>query len=662
MSMFENEDPCDSENAILLPSLKTCLVYNNRAKTWIEAAQECERSGGSLYRLEDGRLQMEKNVRDCLGSHPQGATDMAFWIGAIGTWTPQWYWVNGSYLSPLDTCAVNTTGLTSPNSRDICSKYLSIDHCVATCRSDGAKYSVVTNQQTFPCCWCSNRSPEYPKVCSSERVTFGQTAQRPIWVYNTFSQTDLGIILDSSEIFTTSETLCGVIDDKTAVRRELSSEPCFTKNPFICDLGTAYRPCQLLINDHCMYIGEDKLNWAEARAVCRVMGGDLVLTVKDIDVINQFKPLIKGSHWVGATNYYWNFEPLSNVFGGSPDYESIACGHMHNDQANGDWDWSDAKCDTTKPFVCQYRPKTNVASVSSPFVCPWPIRVGRITNGPFVDITTGPPIGILPNDTAVSYVGSGGSTFPLAAIIAASIMALLILTCAILTIGFSRRRKRFVSNMRKSFKSDGFWAISKAPRHYFQLWNTPYSVYSDRKSDIDVDSLSTIHTGVFNEGSVSGYGYGYDEHGRPVYMMDGGDYIYGKINRTHSERSNIQPHVLRDPIQEVDENEETEVKTNLTNMSSMHSMTSLNPKEYMTLAAMMNFGDEQITGKSTLRNRPEVALVTSDVDLNFTVNHALPKKRTFSNASERTLEEIELPRGTTVELPTKMKQEDDVLY
>ncbi|KAK6192220.1 hypothetical protein SNE40_003729 [Patella caerulea] len=642
----EDQDPCDDENAINLPGSKTCLVYVKEAKNWVEASQVCERNGGNLYQLQDGRLRMDDDVQACLGSHPKGVKDMDFWIGAISNWKSQWVWVNGSFLNPLLACAANTTG-TSNKEYDICSQSLSVDYCVSNCRSDGAPYCVLQyGRNNVPCCWCSYREPTYQLTCPEKY--FRDNPAKTVWVFHTYSREGSGIILDSSESLTSTETLCGVVDEKTTVRRELSSEPCFTKNPYICNFKKRIEQCTFYVNDDCMWIGPDKLNWIEARAECRIRGGDLVVVAKGFVIMDQFKPYIKGSHWIGATNHLWNFTPLSNVFGSEPDYPTVTCGHMYNELDQ--WDWSDGGCDTRKPFVCQYTPKTEVVTLET-FACPWPIG-GTVIN------ETG---GVQP-----ASVSGGLSAFPLAAIIAASIMALLIITCAILTIGISRRRKRFVENMTKSVRTDGLFAITKAPKRYYHLWNSPYSYphYSDRKSDIDVDSLSTIHTGVFNDGSVlSVPGYSYDDQGRQIYTLVGdADYLYGKINRrTDSERSNIV-HVLSDPIAEEEETEETDVKM-MSNMSAVHSTNSHNPKEYMTLAAMMNFGDENILGKSTLRNRPEVALVTSDVDLNFTVNHALPKKRTFSDTTERTIEEIELPRGTTVELPTKLKQEEvDLQY
>ena len=37
----------------------------------------------------------------------------------------------------------------------------------------------------------------------------------------------------------------------------------------------------------------------------------------------------------------------------SGDMRQVACGHMFYDTARLVWDWSDAKCDARKPFVCQ---------------------------------------------------------------------------------------------------------------------------------------------------------------------------------------------------------------------------------------------------------------------------------------------------------------------
>ena len=63
--------------------------------------------------------------------------------------------------------------------------------------------------------------------------------------------------------------------------------------------------------------------------------------------------------------------------------------------------------------------------------------------------------------------------------------------------------------------------------------------------------------------------------------------------------------------------------------------------------------------------KPEVALVTNDVDLNFTVNHAYPRARSrggSERSSERGLDEIDAPINNTLEIPTQAVTETMLHY
>lgn len=70
--------------------------------------------------------------------------------------------------------------------------------------------------------------------------------------------------------------------------------------------------------------------------------------------------------------------------------------------------------------------------------------------------------------------------------------------------------------------------------------------------------------------------------------------------------------------------------------------------------------------RASFRNRPEVALVTDNVDMNFTVNHAVSRNDSHAGSElsrsslERTMEEINLPvseGGMGLNLPERVADE-----
>jgi hypothetical protein len=88
--------------------------------------------------------------------------------------------------------------------------------------------------------------------------------------------------------------------------------------------------------------------------------------------------------------------------------------------------------------------------------------------------------------------------------------------------------------------------------------------------------------------------------------------------------------------------------------------------EYMTLSAHMNIRDDCENVPPAERRKPEVALVTSDVDLNFTVNHAYPRgaaaRRDSAVSADRGEDELDLPRDATLEIPTRSVEETMLHY
>lgn len=102
-------------------------------------------------------------------------------------------------------------------------------------------------------------------------------------------------------------------------------------------------------------------------------------------------------------------------------------------------------------------------------------------------------------------------------------------------------------------------------------------------------------------------------------------------------------------------------------MSASYASLSPRAREYMTLSAHMNIHEDFESPNHSTRRKPEVALVTSDVDLNFTVNHAYARSQQGSRheserSSERGVDEIDLPIASTVQIPTRTMEESVIRY
>ena len=195
-------------------------------------------------------------------------------------------------------------------------------------------------------------------------------------------------------------------------------------------------------------------------------------------------------------------------------------------------------------------------------------------------------------------------------------------------------------------------------------------------SDVDWDSLNTMRTGLRGDtlSVISMPSPGFIRDGNDVGLkrahtiasygdIDG---LYAKVSRRQSERSEkpvfrdassraastsgVNKVVLTEMERIMERNYLDDIGSQ--NMSAIHQASSPKFREYMTLTANMSF-DESVALRDS-HSRPEVALVTNDVDLNFTVNHAFTKNRHASDHStlECTMEEIEMPRGTTLDIPT----------
>ncbi|XP_071093780.1 uncharacterized protein [Haliotis cracherodii] len=676
-------DPCDdAENVIQLPGARKCLSYRNDAKHWVEAASICEREGGTLYRIDEGQLGAGSGLKQCLLSTPDTGGKLDFWIGATSVWSPQWTWVNGSYLNPLLACTQNYSALTVP-SFDVCSNHLSVDYCVSICRQEGAPFSVIEHKKgrKHPCCWCSYQfDARVIGDCPNRNYTRGPSEW--LSVFSSFPRFGTAIVLKSSEALSQTETLCARVNLDTTTIRELSSQSCFTRNYYLCNLGNK-TDCTLTLGGQCVFVGQTWVTWFAARADCRRRGGDLLIVGELVDMYEIIPYIkLKKNYWIGAFNHVWDFQPGSDVFRRVNNYvaQETSCGHLYNE--GNTWLWSDTSCDSRKPFYCQFDSVkyANVPASDNDYICPWDIN---------------PPTPVIPTDLPLTrsvvysnvsttptqpgaIVGDDSSSFPLAAVIAACVAGFLMLLCVLLSAFFVRRRQWLAKKF--SRKSDRVFGGHRLPRRFYHRWSNAYNYYPDQLSDGGWESVSTHHTGVLSDMSVvsapSPGGYvreGYENRGltRAYTLASPADLdaLYANINNKGGiiRRSNTKAsghsfttvgHALGSGIAATSgiggSGTDIRLQQDLDKtLTSIHHTGSPTSKEYMTLAAHMNIFEDLGSTRSATRTRPEVALVTNDVDLNFTVNRAITKNRTGSeHSSERTIEEIELPVGTTVEIPT----------
>ncbi|XP_025089128.1 uncharacterized protein LOC112561108 [Pomacea canaliculata] len=424
-------------------------------------------------------------------------------------------------------------------------------------------------------------------------------------------------------------------------------------------------------------------------------------------------------YWLGATDHVWAFAPESNIFGKTaPDFEVVRCGHMFLERTGEssqsfEWKWAGTRCDQQKSYICQYAvtEQARFASSSSTkdnVVCPW--KIPPIPTQPPVN-TLVPPIHTTADTGSgmtlpalVADGGDGETGYPIAAIIAACIAALVILLCAIFMLGYSRRRK---------------WLLEKWKRTREYLWpfwtSAPTYVTADHShSDPGFDTLSTGHT-AFHSDSGSVLLSGTLPH--PSLLHESAAYKNAHAHRSTSDlkdaskRNESFEKVSRRANQSMTssggsaktgggllrmggmggDGSATEggyggislLSDGLTLsggggggvgggtgslleehlMSASYSSLSPRAREYMTLSAHMNIHEETDSPFLGKRKKPEVALVTNDVDLNFTVNHAYARSRQGSErSSEKGLDEIDLNLGSTVEIPTRTVEESLMYY
>ncbi|KAH9502463.1 hypothetical protein Btru_075717 [Bulinus truncatus] len=224
-----------------------------------------------------------------------------------------------------------------------------------------------------------------------------------------------------------------------------------------------------------------------------------------------------------------------------------------------------------------------------------------------------------------------GDSFPLAAVIAACVAALVLLTCLALAFGYCHRQGKF----------------KKAKEH---LAFIPY--FADVSTGADYSA--TMQS---NMSSVS-------EHGSQIGLMKGGGFqsgmsafatstSYGEHNGMFSTQSldRAQKDSMARKLAESQHYLAANNSMDERGFASTYNTMPAKSRGYMTLQAHMDIKDEAELAalRGSLRGKPEVTLVTDNVDMNFTVNHAVSRSHSHAGSDqsrsslERTMEEITMP-------------------
>ncbi|KAK0060068.1 hypothetical protein Bpfe_010596, partial [Biomphalaria pfeifferi] len=624
---------CSHQRSINLPKDGKCLVPVKTAYDWVTAQAACERAGGSLYQHPNAFLQSRPNLMNCLASISETTFD-DMWLNAVGMWYPHFFWINMTLVNKINYCTELQPPKDDSSSVPITSDTLSVDYCVSTCHDRGARFIVLHSSGTSFECYCKHElETKYMSPCKADSVSY--LDKKTYFIVH--AQEDNLIKLASSEAFSKTEILCATVDQQTKDSREMRSDTCFTNHPFICCLGEAAKcnnntqctgtECRFLMRDKCMLRVAINYNWYAARAYCVQRGGDL-WNMHELNEMNQVTQFLDGQsrYWIGATNYAWSFNATSvqlNSVNGN--FNLVKCGHMFRERTNvgvgGMWQWGDTVCDQQKSFLCEFVKTAFTSSeINEEVVCPWPVKI--------IVIPTETPV-VIPSG---GYTGDKQSdSFPLAAVIAACVAALVLLTCLALAFGYCHRQGKF----------------KKAKEH---LAFIPY--FADVNAGPDYSA--TMHS---NMSSVS-------EHGSQIGLMKGGGFqsglsafatstSYGEHNGVFSTQSldRAQKDSMARKLAESQHYLAGNTSMDERGFASTYNTMPVKSRGYMTLQAQMDIKDEAELAalRGSLRGKPEVTLVTDNVDMNFTVNHAISRSHSHAGSDqsrsslERTMEEITLP-------------------
>ncbi|BFZ18258.1 hypothetical protein BsWGS_21297 [Bradybaena similaris] len=648
---LNKQRPCEHPNAISLPRDKKCLVPVTTASSWIDASRICESAGGSLYETPDARLASRPELMRCLS----GMTDSKYddmWINAIGLWTPHFFWINGTLLNKVDYCTLQQA---SEDTVPIKSDFLSVDYCVSTCHDSGARYIVLHRTGTTPQCYCRKELPErYKLPCHLGAVDYSD--QRVFYIVH--SKEDSLIKISDANAFTRTDILCATVTSDTMSQRQMGSNTCFTKNHFICCLGESTRcvdqscfgpVCRFIMMDKCMVRVALEYSWYAARAYCTNLGGDLwnMHEFNEMSQVNQhLEPT--SEYWIGATNYGWTFNGTSANFSGLPfnDATRIRCGHMFRERdtfTSNSWQWSDADCNQEKAVLCQFS-KTDFETEhnDSEALCPW-MPLDPIDNNTSVDNIT-----IIP----VPFVGVNveEESFPIAAVIAAIVAGIIMLSC--LAVGLT-------------WCSRSPWMTGRFRGVRERLAFIPYFA--------DVPVVDYEGHGGMSSAS---------DHGSEVGLVKG---EYQTATSGYAMSSSYAEQSAMFAGQSMDRRQEESMSRRLMSRgnnymaggnSSANAMAASSGgaystgRDFMTLQAQMNILDDAEVAalRESFRRKPEVSLVTDNVDMNFTVNHAVSQGQVQAHvggdmarsAEEITVEAVILPAtegGVTLALPDRVLEE-----
>ncbi|BFZ04497.1 hypothetical protein BsWGS_07536 [Bradybaena similaris] len=647
----DRQRPCEDPNAISLPKDKKCLVPVKTAYNWVNAASTCERSGGSLFQTPDALLASRPDLMRCLAAMSD-STYSAMWINALGLWSPHFRWSNGSAVNQVDYCSRIAPPREDTN--NITSDTLSVDYCVQTCRVKGATYTIYFNNSRTLECYCNHRlDPSFTNIPC--HVTTVDTNTLGIYYILLFKPDSL-IQITGTNVTSRSEILCSTVDDSTfRVRKQITSEKCFNRANlnFICDLGDETKcankgcqttECYFTLYRRCLLRVGMNYHWYAARAYCQNRDGDLwnMLYLNDLEKVPMLSERF-ARYWIGATNYDWRFNATSASLGSVPskDYNRHRCGHMVRQGSSPSeltYLWSDTVCDQQKAFLCQFvKTAFNPDEINLEAACPWP--------------TPPPPPGGTAIPTSEPVVGTSGDdySFPVGAVIAAIIAGLVLLACLGLTIGYCGRRRGWMTGRFKKVREP----LTFVP-YLADVSGADYESHANMSFASDHGSQAGLVKGGYH--NTSGYGMS------TSYGEQSGAFSGKSLDRRHKEAMDRKlaesQNYLTSGNMSMDER----------GFAATYSTLPNRPRDFMTLQAQMDIKDEAELAalRASFRNRPEVALVTDNVDMNFTVNHAVSRNDSHAGSElsrsslERTMEEINLPvseGGMGLNLPERVADE-----
>uniref|UniRef100_A0A0B7AH34 C-type lectin domain-containing protein n=1 Tax=Arion vulgaris TaxID=1028688 RepID=A0A0B7AH34_9EUPU len=643
--------PCDHANAIRLPQDKKCLVPIKEARTWSAAAKTCEAYGGSLYETPDARIASRPDLVRCLSDMSDYKyADM--WLNAVGLWSPHFFWINGTWLNAIDFCTRQTpprdTGMVP-----LTSNTLSVDYCVSTCHDSGSRYIVMDRATQIPECYCKKElATQYQIKCRANTVDFTDTRA----YYIVHSKEDSLIKIRDTDAFTRTLILCATVNSKTLKERQMQSGTCFTKNQFICCLGEAARcvntncfgpVCRFLMKDKCMLRVAINYSWYAARAYCVNEGGDL-WNMHEFDEMTQVNQHLEDNsqYWIGATNYGWTFNGTMTKLGNLAfnDTVRVRCGHMFRETtdsvSSSSWSWSDAECNQEKAFLCQFNTTDfTKEELAKDVICPWVVPVDP-TNTTIVSNISLPQ----------RYTGVGGSEgFPIAGIIAAILAGIILLTCICLACACCSR----------STWMSGRWRGVRERLAFIPYFaNVPFAEYEGHGGMSSVSEHGSqvgLVKGEYHNAMSSGFAMS------SSYAEQSGMFASKSMDQRNLESMDRRMAASNNYVSSGNTSAEER------GFAAANSTMSMSARDYMTLQAQMNILDdvEVAALRESFRRKPEVSLVTDNVDMNFTVNQVSQGQSQMvselSRASaERTMDGIivsETEGGITLSLPERVVEE-----